>query len=94
MNFGTVHLSGGNTYQFMESLRERKVKELLVKHLANAGLIVGVSAGAIVLTAHIGTSSMCGDVLPVSVFFRIWEATTRKRPKTTQCSRGGRQTSA
>jgi peptidase E len=46
------------TYHFLYAIKKRSLKPLLEKHLAGKGLIVGVSAGAIVLTPHIGTAIM------------------------------------
>ncbi|MHB8913727.1 MAG: Type 1 glutamine amidotransferase-like domain-containing protein [Minisyncoccota bacterium] len=62
LDFGTIHLSGGNTYVFLEALRKRNMQSMLEEHRARNGLIIGVSAGAIALTPHIGTSELCGDV--------------------------------
>jgi dipeptidase E len=62
LDFGTIHLSGGNTYSFLNALRERNFEEILERHLLGGGVIIGLSAGAMVLTPHIDMTSMCGDV--------------------------------
>jgi len=61
-DYGIIHLSGGNTYTFLEALQNRGMKAVFQKHLDNKNLLIGVSAGAIALTPHIGTSELCGDV--------------------------------
>jgi len=60
-NFPIVHLSGGNTYVFVEALRRRGISAILTEVVDNNGLIIGVSAGAIALTQNIDTSAFCGD---------------------------------
>ena len=45
-----VFLSGGNTFTFLDNARKRKLKDILVEVLDNGGLIIGVSAGAIIMT--------------------------------------------
>lgn len=62
-DFGVIHLSGGNTFAFLDALRKRNIRPLLERHLQNGGLIIGVSAGAVVLTPTINTASVGdGDV--------------------------------
>lgn len=60
-DFQIVHLSGGNTYAFLEASRERGLETILAHYLRRGGLIIGVSAGAILMTPDIGTSDFCGD---------------------------------
>lgn len=61
LKFGTIHLSGGNTFDFLSSIVERNFQEILKLHLNNGGLIVGVSAGSIILSPSIALSSLNGD---------------------------------
>jgi dipeptidase E len=56
-----IHLSGGNTYYFLSWLRRRKMIPALVKYVAAGGVLIGVSAGSILMTPDITTSSICGD---------------------------------
>ncbi len=58
-----IHLSGGNTYYFLRSLRKRKMMDTLVQYVARGGILIGVSAGSILMTPDISTSSSCGDEL-------------------------------
>lgn len=53
LHYGTIYLSGGNTYIFMNDARKRSLYKLLRKHLNNGGLLVGASAGAIMMTPTI-----------------------------------------
>lgn len=53
LGYGTIYLSGGNTYIFMDSARKRNIYSILKKHLEDGGLIVGASAGAIMMTPSI-----------------------------------------
>lgn len=50
LEYGTIYLSGGNTYIFMSDARKRSLYKLLRKHLNNGGLLIGASAGAIMMT--------------------------------------------
>jgi len=56
-----IHLSGGNTYYFLHWLRKRNMIPVLVQYVAKGGVLIGVSAGSILMTPDISTSSICGD---------------------------------
>ena len=58
-----IHLTGGNTFQFLYWLRYRGLMEKLKKYAEQGGVLVGVSAGAILMTPNIETSLICGDTL-------------------------------
>lgn len=53
LNYGTIYLSGGSTYIFMNDARKRNLYKILRKHLNSGGLLVGASAGAIMMTPTI-----------------------------------------
>jgi len=53
LHYGTIYLSGGNTYIFMNSARKRSLYKILRKHLNNGGLLVGASSGALMMTPTI-----------------------------------------
>ncbi|GIU48215.1 Type 1 glutamine amidotransferase-like domain-containing protein [Shewanella sp. KT0246] len=56
-----VHLSGGDTYRFLHWLKHRGVDKVL-RYLADEGKpIVGVSAGAMIMTPSIDSAVLCGD---------------------------------
>lgn len=57
-----IHMTGGNTFQFLYWLRERGMLPVLQDYSAAGGVLIGVSAGAILMTPEIGTSLLCGDV--------------------------------
>ncbi len=56
-----VHLSGGDTYRFLRGLHSRNQQQKLKGYAASGHLLVGVSAGAMLLTANIETAVLCGD---------------------------------
>ena len=56
-----IHLSGGNTFRFMHWLRERGLDEVLKDYAIAGGVLIGVSAGAIIMTPDLGTAALCGD---------------------------------
>jgi len=58
-----IHLSGGNTYRFLYWLHTRDLFHALRKYVHEGGVLIGVSAGAILMTPDIRTSSICGDTL-------------------------------
>ncbi|MEI6462524.1 MAG: Type 1 glutamine amidotransferase-like domain-containing protein [bacterium] len=45
-----IYLSGGNTFQFITNIRKRKFDNFLKEFALNGGVLIGVSAGAIILT--------------------------------------------
>ncbi|MDO8610622.1 MAG: Type 1 glutamine amidotransferase-like domain-containing protein, partial [bacterium] len=58
LEFGIIHMSGGNTFGFLNYINKRNFKKILTKHLENKGLIIGVSAGSIVLTPNINVCNL------------------------------------
>ena len=59
-----IHLSGGNTFHFLRDLQTRNLIEPLKQYAENGGVLIGVSAGAILMTPDIQTTLLCGDVPP------------------------------
>lgn len=57
-----IHLSGGNTYYFRYWLKQRGLDQVLKDFNADGGVLVGVSAGAILMTPGIDTARLCGDL--------------------------------
>ncbi|PMG80947.1 hypothetical protein BCU84_00385 [Shewanella sp. 10N.286.51.B7] len=58
---GLIHLSGGDTYRFLTGLKQRGIDKQL-RCLAEEGTaIVGVSAGAMIMTPSIDSAILCGD---------------------------------
>lgn len=58
-----IHLSGGNTFQFLHWLRTRSLLTLLQDYVASGGVLIGVSAGAILMTPDISSTLLSGDTL-------------------------------
>jgi dipeptidase E len=59
--FDALHLSGGNTFRFLYWLRARGLVAELRRYVAHGGVLVGVSAGAILMTRDIASAALCGD---------------------------------
>ncbi|MBY5920207.1 Type 1 glutamine amidotransferase-like domain-containing protein [Ferrimonas balearica] len=56
-----VHLSGGNTFRFLAALRHRGLLSCLRERVESGRAIVGVSAGAMVMTQSVESALLCGD---------------------------------
>lgn len=56
-----VHLSGGNTFQFLQGVQQRRVYNKLRNYAVEGGRFVGLSAGALLLTPDIAIASLVGD---------------------------------
>lgn len=57
-----IHLSGGDTFRFLHWLKYRNVLPLLKQFMRDGGAMVGVSAGAMIMTPSINTAILCGDI--------------------------------
>ncbi len=64
LNYGTIYLSGGNTYVFMNSANKRNLLPILKKHLNNNGLLIGASAGSIMITPSIDLAGDSDENIP------------------------------
>ncbi|WP_142413926.1 Type 1 glutamine amidotransferase-like domain-containing protein [Hathewaya massiliensis] len=51
--FDAIHLSGGNTFYFLHLLRKRGLIENLQSYVSKGGVLIGVSAGSILMTKTI-----------------------------------------
>ncbi|WP_299807647.1 Type 1 glutamine amidotransferase-like domain-containing protein [uncultured Shewanella sp.] len=56
-----IHLSGGDTYRFLKALKSRKLQPVLRQYAINGGALIGVSAGAMIMTPSIASAPLCGD---------------------------------
>ncbi|MBV9389547.1 MAG: Type 1 glutamine amidotransferase-like domain-containing protein [Chroococcidiopsidaceae cyanobacterium CP_BM_ER_R8_30] len=56
-----IHLSGGNTYYFLYWLQQRGLMERLQHYALHQGVLVGISAGAILMTPLVASAQLCGD---------------------------------
>ena len=61
---GAIHLSGGNTFEFLRWLHQADLLEPLRRYSESGGVLIGVSGGAILLTKDISSARLCGDVPP------------------------------
>lgn len=88
-----IHLSGGNTFLFLAWLRERRVLPLLMRYVAEGGVLIGESAGAILMTPSVTSAVLCGDVRRKDsvddtalglVDFTFWPHFNREKVRRTQ----------
>jgi dipeptidase E len=63
-----IHLSGGDTFDFLTRARKHNLESRLQTFLARGGALIGVSAGSILMTPDILTAAICGDPVPVGPF--------------------------
>ncbi len=63
-DYGTIYLSGGNTYVFMDSANKRKLAPFLKKYLEAGWLLIGASAGAIMMTPSIDLAGYADENTP------------------------------
>ncbi|KAB2908466.1 MAG: peptidase S51 [Dechloromonas sp.] len=56
-----LHLTGGNTFRFLNWIQKRSMKERLIEYAKGGGTLIGVSAGSIIMTPTIESSALCGD---------------------------------
>ncbi len=67
LSSSVIHLSGGDTYRFLFWLKRRGL-DVAIRHCAKEGKpIVGVSAGAMILTPTIDSAPLCGDINAVGL---------------------------
>lgn len=84
-----IHLSGGNTFHFHRWLVERGVFAKLRAFADQGGVLIGVSAGAILMTPDTRAAALCGDQRSeyadddralARVNFHFWPHFTDARP--------------
>ncbi len=56
-----IHLSGGNTFRFLFWIVKRGLDKQLFEYINSGGVLIGVSAGSILMTPDISESALCGD---------------------------------
>lgn len=56
-----IHLSGGNMFYFLYWLKQRSMLSVLQEYVARGGVLIGVSAGSILMTPDVSCSTLCGD---------------------------------
>ncbi|WP_156940542.1 Type 1 glutamine amidotransferase-like domain-containing protein [Paenibacillus forsythiae] len=60
-NYDAIHLSGGNTFYFLNLLKKRKIIESIRSYVNSGGILIGVSAGSILMTKTIGLAGYGED---------------------------------
>ena len=58
--YDAIHLSGGNTFYFLESIKKRGFIKHLCSYVRNGGILIGISAGSIITAKTIDISGF-GD---------------------------------
>ncbi|MBY6185715.1 Type 1 glutamine amidotransferase-like domain-containing protein [Marinobacter hydrocarbonoclasticus] len=61
MDCDLIHLCGGNTFRYLDGLQRRELLPELRAFAERGRALVGVSAGAMVLTPSIESAHLCGD---------------------------------
>jgi len=59
-NCDAIHLSGGNTFYFLNSLHKRNFIDPLIDYVHKGGILIGVSAGSIMMSDTI-SAAYTGD---------------------------------
>jgi dipeptidase E len=57
-----IHLSGGDTYAFLRWIKRSGLHKMLCNFAMSGKVLVGTSAGAILMTPSICTAALCGDM--------------------------------
>ncbi|MFH1315847.1 MAG: Type 1 glutamine amidotransferase-like domain-containing protein [Candidatus Uhrbacteria bacterium] len=57
-----IFLSGGNTYYFLNSLKNRNFIPILKNFVEKGGVLIGVSAGSIIMSKTISVTSIDDDI--------------------------------
>lgn len=60
LNCDAIHLAGGNTFYFLNSIRKRSFLMPLLNYVYNGGILIGVSAGSILMSNTISAARI-GD---------------------------------
>jgi dipeptidase E len=62
-----IHLSGGHTRGFLDRLKRNKMLDVLRAWARSGGVLIGTSAGAILMTADIATDTLLRQVRPEEI---------------------------
>lgn len=57
-----IFLSGGNTYYFLNSLKNRNLVSVLNTFVEKGGVLIGVSAGSIIMSKSIAVTTIDDDI--------------------------------
>lgn len=53
LEYDAIHLSGGDTAYFLSNIKKRKFDNLLKEYVEKGGILIGISAGSIIMTETI-----------------------------------------
>lgn len=53
-----IFLGGGNTFYFLQQIQKRKLQKKIASFVKNGGVLLGLSAGSIIMTPSISTASV------------------------------------
>lgn len=60
-SYDAIHLSGGNTFHFLNSLKKRNLLHSLKSYVESGRVLIGVSAGSIITTKSIDTAEFLDE---------------------------------
>ncbi len=60
-DYSVIHLSGGNTFRFLKGLQQHHAMSAFIQWVKNGGTLIGLSAGALLMTPDINIAGLCGD---------------------------------
>lgn len=70
-----IFLGGGNTFYFLDNLRKRRLLPKLRKYAREGGLLMGLSAGSILMTPNITTAAVpSADSDDNEIGLKNWQA--------------------
>lgn len=62
-----IHLSGGDPVKFLDQIKMRQFGPILTRYVKSGGILIGVSAGAMILTGSLGLlEAIEGESVPKS----------------------------
>lgn len=61
LSCNAIHLSGENTEKFIESIRNKGFEKILTEYVRNGGILIGVSAGSIIMSSNIEIINYIGE---------------------------------
>lgn len=61
MNADAIHLSGGPTYRFLQWVQRSGLDARLRDYALSGKVLIGISAGAMLMTPSLCTATRCGD---------------------------------
>ena len=66
-DYDAVHLSGGNTFYFLDWIKRVGITNSLKRYTDGGGTLIGTSAGSLLFCPTIDTAILCGDTNLVNI---------------------------